>query len=86
MVPLLALVSLLAAETALLEGIEFAILDAILVIAFVILIGRYLLSPVLRLTCTHSREHSPLEVLVPAPCRSAQRPVELAPIRLQLMA
>jgi monovalent cation:proton antiporter-2 (CPA2) family protein len=51
-VPLLALVSLLAADTALLEGVEFAILDAVLVIAFVILIGRYLLSPVLRLVAT----------------------------------
>ena len=48
-VPLLALVSLLAADTALLEGIEFAILEAALVIAFVILIGRFLLSPVLHL-------------------------------------
>ena len=48
-VPLLALVSLLAADTALLEGIEFAILNAVLVIAVVILIGRFLLSPVLRL-------------------------------------
>ncbi|MGB5338184.1 MAG: monovalent cation:proton antiporter-2 (CPA2) family protein [Gammaproteobacteria bacterium] len=51
-VPLLALVSLLAAETALLEGVEFAILEAVLVIAFVILIGRFVLSPVLRLVAT----------------------------------
>jgi len=51
-VPLLALVSLLAADTALLEGIEFAILQAVLVIAFVILIGRFFLSPVLRLVAT----------------------------------
>jgi voltage-gated potassium channel Kch len=51
-VPLLALVSLLATETTLLEGIEFAILDAVLVIAFVILVGRFLLSPVLRLVAT----------------------------------
>ncbi len=51
-VPLLALVSLLAAETTLLEGIEFAILDAVLAIAFVILVGRFLLSPVLRLVAT----------------------------------
>jgi monovalent cation:proton antiporter-2 (CPA2) family protein len=51
-VPLLALVSLLAAETTLLEGIEFAILDAVLVIAFVILVGRFLLSPALRLVAT----------------------------------
>ena len=52
MVPLLALVSLLAADTALLEGIEFAILEAALVIAFVILVGRFFLSPVLRLVAT----------------------------------
>ena len=51
-VPLLALVSLLAADTALLEGIEFAILEATLVIAFVILAGRFFLSPVLRLGAT----------------------------------
>jgi monovalent cation:proton antiporter-2 (CPA2) family protein len=51
-VPLLMLVSLLAAETSLLEGIEFAILDAVLVIAFVILFGRFLLSPVLQLVAT----------------------------------
>jgi monovalent cation:proton antiporter-2 (CPA2) family protein len=51
-VPLLTLVSLLAAETSLLEGIEFAILDAVLVIAVVILVGRYLLSPILRLVAT----------------------------------
>ncbi|MDH3972442.1 MAG: monovalent cation:proton antiporter-2 (CPA2) family protein, partial [Gammaproteobacteria bacterium] len=56
-VPLLALVSLLAADTALLEGIEFAILEAALVIAFVILVGRFLLSPVLRLVATsHTAE------------------------------
>ena len=51
-VPLLTLVSLLAADTTLLEGIEFAILDAVLVIALVILVGRFLLSPVLRLVVT----------------------------------
>jgi monovalent cation:proton antiporter-2 (CPA2) family protein len=51
-VPLLMLVSLLAADTSLLEGIEFAILNAILVIAFVILFGRFFLSPVLRLVAT----------------------------------
>jgi monovalent cation:proton antiporter-2 (CPA2) family protein len=51
-VPLLALVSLLAVDTELLEGVEFAILEAILAIAFVILIGRFLLSPVLRLVAT----------------------------------
>ncbi len=48
-VPLLALVSLLAAETPLLEGLEFALLDALLVIAAVIISGRFLLSPILRL-------------------------------------
>jgi monovalent cation:proton antiporter-2 (CPA2) family protein len=48
-VPLLTLVSLLAAETTLLEGLEFALLEAVLVIAFVILVGRFFLSPVLRL-------------------------------------
>ncbi len=51
-VPLLALVSLLPTETTLLEGVEFAILDAVLVIAFVILVGRFILSPVLRLVAT----------------------------------
>ncbi len=51
-VPLLTLVSLLAADTTLLEGIEFAILDAVLVIALVILVGRFFLSPVLRLVAT----------------------------------
>ena len=48
-VPLLTLVSLLAAETTLMEGIEFAILEAALAIAFVMLAARYLLSPALRL-------------------------------------
>ena len=51
-VPLLTLVSLLAAESTLLEGIEFAVLDAVVVIAAVILVGRFLLSPVLRLVAT----------------------------------
>ncbi|MCK5382818.1 MAG: cation:proton antiporter, partial [Gammaproteobacteria bacterium] len=51
-VPLLTLVSLLAADTALLEGIEFAILEAALVITFVILVGRFFLSPILRLVAT----------------------------------
>ena len=48
-VPLLTLVSLLAAKTPLLEGIEYAILEAVLAIVGVILIGRFFLSPVLRL-------------------------------------
>ena len=51
-VPLLTLVSLLAAETPLMEGLEFGILDTVLVIAFVILVGRFFLSPVLRLVAT----------------------------------
>jgi monovalent cation:proton antiporter-2 (CPA2) family protein len=51
-VPLLALVSLIAAETSLLEGLEYAILDAVLVIAVVILVGRFFLSPLLRLVAT----------------------------------
>jgi monovalent cation:proton antiporter-2 (CPA2) family protein len=48
-VPLLTLVSLLAAKTPLLEGIEYAILEAVLAIMGVILFGRFFLSPVLRL-------------------------------------
>jgi monovalent cation:proton antiporter-2 (CPA2) family protein len=48
-VPLLTLVSLLAVKTPLLEGLELALLEAVLVIVFVILAGRYLLTPVLRL-------------------------------------
>jgi monovalent cation:proton antiporter-2 (CPA2) family protein len=56
-VPLLTLVSLLAADSTLLEGIEFAILDAVLVITLVILAGRFLLTPVLRLVATsHTTE------------------------------
>jgi monovalent cation:proton antiporter-2 (CPA2) family protein len=51
-VPLLTLVSLLAADTTLLEGIEFAILEAVLVIVIVILVGRFFLSPLLRLVAT----------------------------------
>ena len=49
-VPLLALVSLLATEsTTLVEGLEYAVLDAVLAIGLVILAGRFLLSPALRL-------------------------------------
>ena len=48
-VPLLTLVSLLAAETTLLDGLEFAALEAMLVIALVVLFGRFFLSPFLRL-------------------------------------
>lgn len=51
-VPLLTLVSLLATDTTLLEGIEFAILEAVVVIALVILAGRFFLSPILRLVAT----------------------------------
>ena len=51
-VPLLTLVSLLSADTTLLDGIEFAILEAVLVIAVVILVGRFFLSPLLRLVAT----------------------------------
>jgi monovalent cation:proton antiporter-2 (CPA2) family protein len=51
-VPLLTLVSLLGAETSVLEGLEFALLGAVLAIAFVILAGRFLLSPALRLVAT----------------------------------
>jgi len=46
------LVSLLAADTALVQGLEFAILDAILVIIVVFLVGRFFVSPVLRLVAT----------------------------------
>jgi voltage-gated potassium channel Kch len=51
-VPLLALVSILATETTLFTGVEFALLDAVLVIALVMFIGRFLLSPVLKLVAT----------------------------------
>jgi len=51
-VPLLTLVSLLATEATQLVGLEFTILDAVLVIALVILAGRFFLSPVLRLVAT----------------------------------
>lgn len=48
-VPLLALVSLLAIDTDLLEGIEFALLETLLIIVSVILVGRFLLTPALKL-------------------------------------
>ena len=51
-VPLLMLVSLFAAETSLLQGVEFALLEAVLVIVLVILVGRFLLSPILQLVAT----------------------------------
>jgi len=51
-VPLLALVSLLGADASLLHGIEIALLEAVLAIGSVALVGRYLLSPALRLVAT----------------------------------
>ncbi len=51
-VPLLTLVSLLAQPVSLVEGIEFALLDTILVVASVILFGRFLLSPLLHHVAT----------------------------------
>ncbi len=48
-VPLLALVSLLAQDASLVEGVEYAVLEAALIIAVVILVGRFLLTPLLRL-------------------------------------
>jgi monovalent cation:proton antiporter-2 (CPA2) family protein len=51
-VPLLALVSLLTKDTALWEGIEYAVLDAVLVITAVVLIGRFLVTPVLHQVAT----------------------------------
>lgn len=52
-VPLLALVSLLGSEsTTLWEGIEYAILDAAIAIALVILVSRLLLTPFLRLVAS----------------------------------
>lgn len=51
-VPLLTLVSLLAAKTPLLEGIEFAMLEAIIAIGGVILVSRFLLMPILNLVAS----------------------------------
>ena len=52
-VPLLALVSLLATEaTTLLEGIEYAILDATIAIGLVILVSRLMLTPFLKLVAS----------------------------------
>lgn len=51
-VPLLTLVSILTQDASLVEGLEFAILEAAVVIIIVILVGRYLLTPVLRLAAT----------------------------------
>lgn len=51
-VPLLMLVSMLSADTPLLEGVEGALLKAVLIVALVIIIGRFILSPVLRLVAS----------------------------------
>jgi K+:H+ antiporter len=51
-VPLLMLVSMLSADTPLQEGVEYALLEAVLVVALVIFIGRFILSPVLRLVAS----------------------------------
>ncbi len=51
-VPLLALVSLLAQDTSLVEGVEYALLEAALIIAVVILAGRFLLTPLLQLVAS----------------------------------
>lgn len=47
-VPLLAMVSLLSAGNESLDGLEWAVLEAVLVIVAVILFNRYMLSPLLR--------------------------------------
>lgn len=51
-VPLLTLVSLLGQEASLVEGMGKAVLEAVLVIAVVVLFGRFLLTPMLRLVAT----------------------------------
>lgn len=51
-VPLLTLVSLLADDHTLARGLEFALLEAILVIVVVILVGRYLLTPLLHMAAS----------------------------------
>jgi monovalent cation:proton antiporter-2 (CPA2) family protein len=51
-VPLLALVSLLAQDATLVEGLEYALLQAALIIAVVILVGRFLLTPVLQMVAS----------------------------------
>ncbi|KAA3627503.1 MAG: transporter [Proteobacteria bacterium] len=52
-VPLLTLVLLLAADNTALEGATYEVAEAVIVIAAVILFGRYFLSPILRLVATH---------------------------------
>ncbi len=51
-VPLLTLVSLLAQPVSLVEGLEFALLDTVLVVVAVLLFGRFLLSPLLHHVAT----------------------------------
>ncbi len=56
-VPLLALVSFLAYDESVAQGMEFALLKMFVVIVAVILIGRFILTPVLRLIATsHNAE------------------------------
>ncbi len=56
-VPLLTLVSLLAEDTSVVVGVEFALLDAVVAIFVVLLIGRYLLNPFLRIVASsHAAE------------------------------
>ncbi len=56
-VPLLALVSFLAHDTPLVQGVEFALLNTLFVIGAVILAGRFVLTPVLRLIAhSHNAE------------------------------
>lgn len=52
-VPLLTLVLLLSAHGTLPEGLHLAVLQAVLIIVVVILVGRYFLSPILRLVASH---------------------------------
>ena len=51
-VPLLALVSLLSGEHSLASGVEFALLQGLAVIMIILLIGRYLLPPLLHLVAS----------------------------------
>ncbi|MFT5483656.1 MAG: monovalent cation:proton antiporter-2 (CPA2) family protein [Halieaceae bacterium] len=51
-VPLLTLIALFAAESTLMDGLEYAVMEAVLVLGLIILTGKYLLSPVLALVAT----------------------------------
>ncbi len=51
-VPLLTLVSLLAEDFSLTKGVEYALLEAVLAIVVVLLVGRYLLTPILHLVAS----------------------------------